>query len=47
VFVDGRVIAVADGSPTKIKCGRHMIKIGSARKPRVIDLACGREVVIQ
>lgn len=47
VFVDGRVIAVADGAPTKIKCGRHMIKIGSARKARVIDLACGREVVIQ
>lgn len=46
VFVDGRVIAVADGAPTKIKCGRHMIKIGSARRPRVTDLACGREVTL-
>lgn len=46
VFFDGRVIAVADGSPTKLKCGRHMIKIGSARKPRVTDLACGHEVTL-
>ena len=46
VFVDGRVIAVADGSPTKLKCGRHVVKIGSARKPRVADLACGREVTL-
>lgn len=46
VFVDGRVIAVAEDGPTKIKCGRHMFKIGSARKPRVIDLACGSEVTV-
>ncbi len=47
VFVDGRVVVVADGAPTKMKCGRHMMKIGSARKARVVDLACGREVIIQ
>ncbi|MDB4934773.1 MAG: hypothetical protein JWP87_1745 [Labilithrix sp.] len=47
VFLDGRVITVADGTPTPIKCGRHMLKIGSARKPRVLDFACGREVIVQ
>lgn len=47
VFIDGRIIAVSDGSPTKVKCGRHMVKIGSARKPRVLDFACGREVIVK
>ena len=48
VFVDGRIVSVAaDGSPTTIKCGRHMIKIGTARRPRVVDLACGAEVTLK
>ena len=47
VFIDGRIVAVSDGSPTKVKCGRHMVKIGSARKPRVLDFACGREVIVK
>lgn len=47
VFLDGRVLPVVEGTPTKIKCGRHMLKIGSARRPRVLDFACGREVIVQ
>jgi hypothetical protein len=47
VFLDGRVLPVAPGTPTTIKCGRHMLKIGSARRPRVLDFACGREVIVQ
>jgi hypothetical protein len=47
VFLDGRVLPVADGTPTTIKCGRHMLKLGSGRKPRVVDFACGREVIVQ
>lgn len=47
VFIDGRLVAVPDGAPTKVKCGRHMVKIGSARKPRVLDFACGREVIVK
>jgi hypothetical protein len=48
VYVDGRLVTVAaDGSPAKIKCGRHLIKIGNFRRARVTDLACGREVVLQ
>ena len=47
VFIDGRLVAVADGAPTSVKCGRHMVRIGSARKPRVLDFACGREVIVK
>jgi hypothetical protein len=47
IFVDGRLIAVTDDVPTKIKCGRHTIKIGAARKARAIDLACGTEVILK
>lgn len=46
VFLDGRIVAVADGTPMKMKCGRHMLKIGSLRRARVVDLACGRDVVV-
>ena len=47
VFLDGRVLPVDPGTPTTIKCGRHMLKIGSARRGRVLDFACGREVIVQ
>jgi hypothetical protein len=49
VFIDGRLItpALAEGTPTMVKCGRHMVKIGSARKARVLDFACGREVIVK
>ena len=49
VFIDGRLVtpALADGTPTMLKCGRHMVKIGSARKARVLDFACGREVIVK
>lgn len=45
VFFDGRVLAVT-GEPMKLRCGRHLIRIGGAGKARVIDLACGREVAL-
>jgi hypothetical protein len=47
VFLDGRVLSVAPGTPTAIKCGRHMLKIGSTRRARSVDFACGREVIVQ
>lgn len=47
VFLDGRVLPVVEGTPTTIRCGRHMLKIGSARKARVVDFACGREVIVR
>jgi hypothetical protein len=47
IFLDGRVLPVVEGTPTKIKCGRHMLKIGSGRKPHIVDFACGRDVIVQ
>jgi hypothetical protein len=47
VFLDGRVLPVVSDTPTTINCGRHMLKIGSARRARVLDFACGREVIVQ
>ncbi len=47
VFLDGRVLPVVAGTPTTIKCGRHMLKIGSTRRARSVDFACGREVIVQ
>jgi len=47
VYLDGRVLPVVAGTPTTIKCGRHMLKIGSARRARAVDFACGREVIVQ
>ena len=47
VFLDGRVLPVVPGTPTTIKCGRHMLKIGSTRRARAVDFACGREVIVQ
>jgi|GEM_PF-2286312 len=46
VFVDGAVIS-AGPTPTTLKCGRHTIKIGSAGKPRPVDLPCGAELVME
>ncbi len=46
IFVDGRVAFVASETPMSIPCGRHTVRIGSAGKPRVLDLACGTDVVL-
>lgn len=45
VFFDGRLLAVTS-EPIKLRCGRHMIRIGGSGKARVVDLACGREVTL-
>ena len=45
VFFDGRPMAVTL-APVKLRCGRHMIRIGSSGKPRVTDLACGQSVTL-
>ncbi|MDB4943448.1 MAG: hypothetical protein JWP97_2982 [Labilithrix sp.] len=41
VFFDGRPLNAE--TPQLVRCGRHMIRIGSHGKPRVTDLACGTE----
>ena len=46
VFFDGRPMAVTP-APMALRCGRHMIRIGSSGKPRVTDLACGQPVTLR
>jgi hypothetical protein len=46
VFFDGRPMAVPL-TPVKLRCGRHMIRIGSAGRPRVTDLACGQSITLR
>jgi hypothetical protein len=47
VFFDGRLVPIAESGPTRLRCGRHMLKIGSRRKAHVVDLACGRAVSVE
>ena len=46
VFFDGRPMAVTR-EPMTLRCGRHMIRIGSSGKARVTDLACGVPVTLR
>lgn len=45
IFVDGRVVGTGP-APMTIKCGTHKVKIGSAGKPRVVELPCGGEIAL-
>jgi len=45
VYVDGQVLETG-AAPAKIKCGPHTIKIGSAGKPRSVNLPCGDELAL-
>ena len=46
VFFDGRPMAVTP-EPMTLRCGRHMVRIGSSGRPRVTDLACGVPVTLR
>jgi hypothetical protein len=40
LFVDGRVVGGA-GQPVRTRCGVHVVKVGSAGRPQVVDIPCG------
>jgi hypothetical protein len=46
IYVDGAILATGS-SPTKLRCGRRNIRIGSAGKARDLDLPCGRELILR
>jgi hypothetical protein len=47
IFVDGRR-AKSDGeAPLRLRCGSHVIQIGSSGEPETIDLPCRGEVQLQ
>jgi hypothetical protein len=45
VFIDGR-LTPAGPPPLKVKCGKHVVKIGSASKARPVSLPCGGELTL-
>ena len=45
IWVDGRMLPTAS-APTKLRCGKHTIKIGSAGRARALELPCSRELML-
>jgi len=43
LFVDGRV---AEGGSAVVKCGPHLVQVGSRGVRRMVDIPCGQEVVL-
>jgi hypothetical protein len=51
IYVDGRRAKVEETSdgigPLRLRCGSHLVQIGSAGIPEPIVLPCGGEVQLQ
>jgi len=45
IFVDDKTVGQTPESVT-VKCGTHMVKLGSAGKPQSIDIPCGAEITV-
>ncbi len=43
LFVDG---AVAPSGVAVVRCGKHLVKVGSKGRTRVVDVACGGETIV-
>jgi tetratricopeptide (TPR) repeat protein len=47
IFVDGRRAKTDGSEPLRLRCGQHVIQIGSGGAPEPIDLPCRGEVQLQ
>jgi hypothetical protein len=47
IFVDGVLLNVDVSAPVKLKCGRHVIRIGTAGRVRGVNLQCGSELTLK
>lgn len=47
IFVDGRRGKTDGITPLRLRCGSHVVQIGSGGTPETIDLPCGGEVQLQ
>jgi serine/threonine-protein kinase len=45
IFFDEKVVGQTPETVT-VKCGSHVVKLGSSGKPQTIDLPCGAEITI-
>lgn len=43
LFVDG---AVVPSGSLVVKCGKHLVKVGSKGRTQVVDVACGNETIV-
>jgi hypothetical protein len=46
IFVDGKVAAQTPET-LHLKCGTHVVKVGSAGKEQSIDVPCGGEISVK
>ena len=47
IFVDGHRFKTDGGEPLRLRCGPHVVQIGSGGTPDPIELPCGGEVQLQ
>ncbi len=47
IFVDGRSVKTDGVAPLHLRCGPHVIQVGSGGTPEDVDLPCGGEVQLQ
>jgi hypothetical protein len=47
IFVDDRRFKTEGTAPLHLRCGRHVVQIGSAGTPDPIELPCGGEVQLE
>ena len=45
VFVDGRYAGDSPG-PIKVRCGQHVVKVGSGGTPHSVDVPCGGDALV-
>ena len=45
IFVDQRVVGQTP-DPISVKCGQHVVRVGSTGKPLTVDVPCGGEVTV-
>jgi hypothetical protein len=46
VFVDGNYAAPRSGATLHLKCGKHVVRIGSGGRDQHVDVPCGGEVSV-
>jgi hypothetical protein len=46
IYVDGRVLGQTPDT-VHVKCGAHVIKLGSSAREQTVDVPCGGEVSVK
>ena len=47
IFVDGRRFKMDGDGPLRLRCGSHVVQIGSSGTPETVDLPCGGELQLK